>query len=231
MRKYFLLLAVAAVAILMVAGCINYNQEMTLEADNSGSVKINYSNAGQGQEGVPVLPFTEEEIVASYEGADCEIRDVEIVSGEEVTPEATYVIDFKDVEKLNGKGIFKVGDDIVQTLSVEDEGETRVFTQTCTIQMTVSEDTDLSGYSFNYTFKAPTPVIETNGNIQADGQTVTWSFALADMINKTTTMTVTYEKPKGGKGCLGGCGSALLGSAFALFGVVAIVIASRRRKR
>ena len=52
MRKIYILLSVLAVSILLVAGCINYNQEMTLEADNSGTVKINYTNAGQGQEGL-----------------------------------------------------------------------------------------------------------------------------------------------------------------------------------
>ena len=39
-------------------------------------------------------------------------------------------------------------------------------------------------------------------------------------------MTVSYEKPKGGGGCFGGCASALLGSSFALFGVIAIVLGS-----
>ncbi len=233
MRKTYLLLSVLAVSILLVAGCINYNQEMTLEADNSGTVKINYTNAGQGQEGVPDLPFTEEEILASYEGADVEVYDIEIVSGEgeeAATPEATYYIDFKDVNDLNGVGIFAVGTDIIQTITVVDEGDTRTYTQTCTLNMTVEEDTDLSAYSFNYTLTLPASVIETNGTVAADGQTVTWTFPLSDLINKTTTMTVTYEKPKGG-GCFGGCASAILGSSFALFGVVAIIISSRRRKK
>jgi hypothetical protein len=206
---------------------------MTLEGDNSGTVKINYTNAGQGQEGVPNLPFTEEEILASYEGAGVEVYDIEIVSGEgddAPTPEATYFIDFKNVEDLNGYGIFAIGNDIVQVITVTDEGDTRMFTQTCTLQMDVEEDTDLSAYSFNYTLTLPASVIETNGTVAADGQTVTWTFPLADLVNKTTTMTVTYEKPKGG-GCFGGCASALLGSSFALFGVVAIVISSRRRKK
>ncbi len=233
MRKIYLLLSVLAVSILLVAGCINYNQEMTLEGDNSGTVKINYTNAGQGQEGVPNLPFTEEEILAGYEGAGVEVYDIEIVSGEgddAPTPEATYFIDFKNVEDLNGYGIFAIGSDIVQTITVADEGDTRTFTQTCTLQMTVEEDTDLSAYSFNYTLTLPGSVIETNGTVAADGQTVTWTFPLSDLINKTTTMTVTYEKPKGG-GCFGGCASALLGSSFALFGVIAIVVSSRRRKK
>jgi len=232
-RKIYLLLSVLAVSILLVAGCINYNQEMTLEGDNSGTVKINYTNAGQGQEGVPNLPFTEEEILAGYEGAGVEVYDIEIVSGEgddAPTPEATYFIDFKNVEDLNGHGIYAIGSDIVQVITVTDEGDTRTFTQTCTLQMTVEEDTDLSAYSFNYTLTLPASVLETNGTIAADGQTVTWTFPLTDLINKTTTMTVTYEKPKGG-GCFGGCASALLGSSFALFGVVAIVISSRRRKK
>lgn len=233
MRKIYLLLSVLAVSVLLVAGCINYNQEMTLEGDNSGTVKINYTNAGQGQEGVPNLPFTEEEIIAGYEGAGVEVYDIEIVSGEgddAPTPEATYFIGFKNIEDLNGYGIFAIGSDIVQTITVTDEGDTRTFTQTCTLQMTVEEDTDLSAYSFNYTLTLPASVIETNGTLAADGQTVTWTFPLTDLINQTTTMTVTYEKPKGG-GCFGGCASALLGSSFALFGVIAIVISSRRRKK
>ncbi|MCP4231879.1 MAG: hypothetical protein GY771_17255 [bacterium] len=234
MKKTYLLLSVLAISVLIVAGCINYDQDMTLEADNSGTVKIHYTNAGQGQEGVPDLPFVEEDIVASYDGAGVEVYDIEIVTaeGEETaTPEATYYVDFKNVEDLNGYGIFAIGDDIVQTISVTDEGDTRTYVQTCTLNMTVDEETDLSAYTFNYTLTLPTPVVETNGTIQADGQTVKWTFPLGDLVNNTTTMTVTYEKPKGGGGCFGGCASALLGSSFALFGVIAIVFSSRRKKK
>jgi hypothetical protein len=207
---------------------------MTLEADNSGTVKIHYTNAGKGQEGVPDLPFVEEDIIAGYDGAGVEVYDIEIVSGEgedAPTPEATYYIDFKDAEDLNGYGIFAIGDDIVQTISITDEGDTRTYTQTCTLNMAVEEDTDLSAYTFNYVLTLPTPVIETNGTVQADGQTVKWTFPLGELVNNTTTMTVSYEKPEEKKGCFGGCASALLGSSFALFGVIAIVLGSRRKKK
>ncbi|MCP4230269.1 MAG: hypothetical protein GY771_08995 [bacterium] len=198
MKRTYILSIILAVAVLTVVGCINYDQVMALKDDGSGVVKIHYTNAGAGMEGVPDLPFAEDDIVGSYAGSGVNVYDVDIIAGiddENANPEAVYYVYFKDAEDLNGYGIFEVGDDLFQTISIEDDGDERVFSQTCIIYTVVEEDTDLSPYEFNYTLKTPTPVTSTNGTLYEDGYTVSWSYWLGYLIDNPVEMTVRYEKP------------------------------------
>jgi hypothetical protein len=226
MKLRLALVGLSVAAVLIVAGCINYDQTMTLDADGSGTIKVHYtSDDPTGAQGTPVLSFTEDEITAEYADSNVTVSDIAVVvpaEGEEGSHEATYVLAFDNVTDLNGVGVFAVGNEMTQVFALADAGDTAVFTQTCTLTMDVDDPSQLSDYKFTYSLTCPGAVIDTDadGTIGADGNTVTWEYPLPDLINNTVEMNVTYEKPAGGTGA----GGFLAGGILMILVIVVCVI-------
>ncbi len=210
-RKIIFATSLAAV-IVLAAGCINYTQKMTLNADGSGTVIVHYtSDDPEGTGGAPVLPFTENEIVAGYKGSKLVVRDVvPDAEGDEYQAGVTYQIDFDDVADLNNYGAFAFEDKLAQNFYVNDLGDTLSFMQTTSLTMDVEDTSMLDSYRFTYKLVCPGDVTETNGTLSGDGRTVAWLYTLPELINDTVEMTATYEKPAGapGGGIIGGAGFA-----------------------
>jgi len=226
--------AAFAVGVILLAGCINYDQDLALNADGSGTMTVHYSSAaqklpGKEKEGegevnlgqAPKLPFDEAEIRKGYEGAKgVVIKDVKVEEKENV-PHATYVIAFKDINELNGKGIFALeGDKLRQTFSLTDDAGAKLFKQLVQLKMDVQDPSTLSTYKFTYKFKAPGEVFETNGT-KGEGNTVSWEYSLDKLINKDTEMTVKF---KAKKAVFGGKAATIIGVIICLAVVVVVVI-------
>lgn len=200
-RKLIFATSLAAV-IVLAAGCINYDQKMTLNDDGSGTVIVRYaSDDPEGTGGAPVLPFTEGEIVAGYKGSNLVVRDVvPDAEGDEYQAGVTYQIDFDDVADLNNYGAFAFEDKLTQTFYLNDLGDTLSFMQTTSLTMDVEDTSMLDSYKFTYKLVCPADVTETNGTLSGDGRTVAWLYTLPELINDTVEMTATYEKPAGAPG-------------------------------
>jgi hypothetical protein len=181
------------------AACMHYDQWMYLYYDGSGTVRVYYTGGGfEGTDGTPVLPFTEAEIVASYGGPNLAVRDVVVEpETEEYYPSVTYAIDFDDVADLNGRGVFAVRDKFYQTFYLNDLGDKVSFMQTISFTMDVGDTTDLEDYEFEYELVCPFDVTDTNGALSGDGEAVTWSYTLSDLINNDVDMTATFKKHGG----------------------------------
>jgi hypothetical protein len=221
MRLKMLGLAALAVALVALAGCINYDQELTLNGDGSGTIKVRYDRTGgstgeDAEEGsldmsaAPKLSFTEEEIMAEYEGAPVTVRDIEIGETEGGVPEATYYIDFKSVTDLNGYGVFALeGDKLKQTFSLDASDGTQVFKQLVQLKMDVEDTSSLTEYKFTYILNAPA------------GNTVSWEYTLDKLINTDTEMTATYKAAGAGGG---GNVAVIIGIILCVIIVIVIII-------
>jgi hypothetical protein len=212
-RKLIIATAITA-AVILAAGCVNYNQVLVLNDDGSGTVTVRYtSDDPKGVSGAPVLPFTEEEIVAVYKGSNLVVHDIVPDRESENYAGVTYQIDFDNVTDLNGYGIFAVGDKLTQTFYLSDLGDTMSFTQTTILTVDVEDDFLLEAYEFNYKLVCPGDVIENNGDfsygdfiINEDGvsngySTVGWSYTLPELINNPVKMYAVYsESGKTGNG-------------------------------
>ncbi|HUV85484.1 MAG TPA: hypothetical protein VMX79_00045 [bacterium] len=225
-------LAALAVALVIVAGCINYDQELTLNTDGSGTIKIRYDrtggSTGEEKEGegsldlsaAPKLSFTEKEIMAEYEGAPVTVRDIEIGETDAGVPEATYYIDFNNITDLNGRGVFALeGEKLKQTFSLDTAGDTQVFKQLVQLKMDIEDPSQLSDYKFNYILNAPAEVVENNGT--ATGNTVKWEYSLDKLINTDTEMTATYKAAAPGAG---GKIAVIIGIILCVIIVIVIII-------
>ena len=201
---YLIVLAIP----LALAGCIEYDQEMTINEDGSGTVKIHYNSAAQepvkgggwlrsGAENVPALPFSEEGIIDSYGEAPLVVEDVNIATIEG-NPDASYRVSFDDIEDLNGRGIFYLEEGkLAQTFSLEEEEETCTYEQNIDFDWPLKEEdkSDLAEYVFTYNVKVPGEILETNGT-PVSGDKVKWEYNLAELLNAETTLWVTYNAPK-----------------------------------
>jgi hypothetical protein len=230
MRLKMLGLAALAVALVALAGCINYDQELTLNPDGSGTVKIRYDRTGGSTGGeeegsvdmsaAPKLSFTEEEIMAEYEGAPVTVRDIEIGETDEGVPEATYYIDFKNITDLNGRGVFALeGDKLKQTFSIDSDGDNQIFKQLVQLKMDVDDPSQLSEYKFTYILNAPGEIVDSNGTVA--GNTVSWEYSLDKLINTDTEMTATY---KGAAPGAGGKIAVIIGIILCVIIVIVIII-------
>jgi len=240
MRSKILGLATLAVALVVVAGCINYDQELTLKPDGSGTVKIRYDRTGgaTGEEGeasldlsaAPKLSFTEAEIKAEYESVPVTVRDIVIGKTESDAPEATYFVDFKKITDLNGVGIFALeGEKLKQTFSLERSGSNDVFKQLVQLKMDVEDPSQLSGFKFTYTLNAPNAITETNG--KASGNTVKWEYTLDKLINTDTEMTATYKAAGGGGGKVAVIIGVILCVIIVIVIIIVIIVLLTRKKK
>jgi hypothetical protein len=229
MRSKLVGLAALAIGLIIVAGCINYDQDLTLNPDGSGTIMVRYDSAAQSGEkteegsismgGAPELSFTENEIVAEYEGAPFAVRDIVIGKTDSDAPEATYYIDFDNVADLNGRGIFALeGDKLKQTFSLDTSGDLTVFKQLVQLKMEVEDPSSLSEYKFTYKLTAPGEVKETNGT--AEGNVVTWEYSLDKLINEDVEMTASYQPAAGG----GGKVALIIGIILCVIIVIVIII-------
>jgi hypothetical protein len=207
-------LTVVSVTAILVAGCISYDQELVLNDDGSGTVKIHYtSDDPHGAEGAPVLPFTEKKIEADFAGSGAVVRDVYVFAPNEPAEgshEAVYYLDFTDITDLNGRGIFAVKDPtgtrdaMTQIFTLEEAGGTTTFTQTCTLNIEVEDTTGLEDYRFTYSLTCPEAVTMANGTVESGGYTVNWSYTLPELINNPVKMYAVYRESGGtGQGCIG----------------------------
>jgi len=229
MRYKLLGLAALAIGLIVVAGCINYDQEITLNPDGSGTIMVRYDSAAQstGEEaegslsmgGAPKLAFTEEEIKAEYKDAALTVRDVVIGKTDKDAPEATYYIDFKNMSDLNGRGIFALeGDKLKQTFALDTSGDLYKFKQLVQLKMEVEDPSSLADYKFAYKLTAPREIKETNGT--AEGNTVTWEYTLDKLINKDIEMTASYQPG----GAAGGKVAVIIGIIICVIIIIVIII-------
>jgi hypothetical protein len=200
-RKLIIGLTLAA-AVILAAGCISYDQELVLNEDGSGTVLVRYaSDDPDGTAGAPVLSFTEEDIETEYAGSEVRVRDIQVYLAperKEGPSEAKYYLDFEDIEDLNARGVFAAKDfkttkDVMtQIFTLDEAGGTTTFTQTCVLDMDVEDPSALEVYTFTYALTCPDAVTTTNGTIGPDGLTVTWSYALTELIESPVKMYAVY---------------------------------------
>jgi hypothetical protein len=212
MKRKLVFVTSLVAAVVLAAGCVNYDQTMTLNANGSGTVIVHYiSDDPEGTYGGPVLPFTEDEIKAAYEGSNLNVSHImPDEDADEFCPRVKYRIDFDNVADLNGRGVFAAKDSeaakdvMTQVFTLDEAGGTTTFTQTCALNVDVEDESELEYYKFTYVVTFPEAVTMTNGTVESNGYTVTWSYTLLEIIKNPVKMYAVYGELEGtGQGCVG----------------------------
>lgn len=196
----------------IVAGCISYEQHITFESDGSGRIIldtwVDYFGADEGGDqavGEKAPSEIGEELgpaFAGIKGVTIEENWTKIEGeGDNRREHTRLVLNFDEVERLNGHGVFKN-----QQLSLKKKSKEFVFTQVIhNVQKERSEEyseeseklarTLFEGYTITYTVVMPGRVVDADGTVNDDGRSVTWEWPLYDFSNEEEIiMTATSRK-------------------------------------
>ncbi|MCP4228999.1 MAG: hypothetical protein GY771_02480 [bacterium] len=252
MRRILGTTIVISLALLTLAGCITYDQELYIAENGSGGAKVHYSvmtmDTGVGTETdtgvVPESFVTDEvEIREMYEGKGVDLKGVKVKTSEAVT-DVYLVIEFKNVLDLNGHGVW----DENQVIGTRIEDGKLVFIQDISNPdartLTSDEKRLYDEYRFTYALTMPNEIIKTNGVVGKDGRTVYWAYPLSIVeSNPHLQMHASCEAPAGYKSNRSGGSPGIFGgvSAFFVMGccailfiiivIITIVIIVKKKKR
>jgi hypothetical protein len=205
----------------LFSGCVNYDQNTTLNADGSGSMKIHYwskmSNFSMGTS-LGKFDFDEKKAKENYSSGNSEVKSIKMEDQLDDSTKHVFVeLSFKDINKLpDAKGFKSV------------ETSWKEGTDGMELKYTLLKDTSAaknmgaSEYTVTYTFEMPSEIVSTNAT-KKDGKTLTWEYSVADL-GKDIEMTANVKK-EGGKTC--GIFGAVIG--FGLIGMA--YFTGRNRKK
>ncbi len=238
-------------SLLFLAGCINYEETLTLKSDGSGEMLMHYSiseqlssmmalGGGQQEEGKNEMPFKfkENEIRAGLQAEGVQVKKIEMKA--EGGQQHVYVtVDFKKVTDLNNTTTFKE-----MPFVWEEEEKAIVYSHTLKNKNPQGQQDDgsqaggqmgdqmakamLGNAAFSFKVKLPDkalPAPNTNGTILEDGKTVTWTFPLAEMGSGDKLMTAKFKKGGLPLGLIG-----LAAGAFLISIIAAVVVILFARK-
>ena len=180
-------------ALVFVAGCVNYDQKTIIKEDGSGSMKIHYwSNMKNFSMGTTLEDFEFEEAKAKekYKSSNSEVTSIKVEDKLDDSTKHVFIeLTFKDLNKLkDAKGFAGVNS------SWKEVADGMEMKYTLLKDTTAANLFNSSDYKVTYEFTMPSDIVSTNGT--KDGQTVKYSYSLADF-GKDIEMTTVVKKPKG----------------------------------
>jgi len=178
--------------LLLVAGCLNYEQQTVLEEDGSGSMSIHYWISEQMfmwmKDGT--LSFNEDSVRQQYSADGITIHKAHTESIAADSSRHVWVkLDFDDITRLTEcRGFEKLN------FTWQREGDVFRFEQGIP-QASESDEAFLDDYSFTYVYEFPGPLRESNAD-SVYGNTAVWVFPLSQL-NKDVQMTALVEASSG----------------------------------
>jgi len=252
MKRFYITVLAIIFAALLISGCVTYDQELYIDQNGSGIVKVHYSliNVDAGSEmgsEVDVIPASfstnEAEIREMYEGDGIELRDIKIDTDETFT-DVYLVIEFDNVLDLNGHGVW----DENQVIGARIEDGKLVYIQDISnpdARTLSSEEKSLyDEYVFSYSLQLPNEIIETNGLRSKDGRAVYWEYPLSIVeSNSHLQMHASCEAPPGYKSSRSGRTGGFLGGisfvlalvccavVFVILIIILLIVLLKRKKK
>jgi hypothetical protein len=190
----------AIVTVLLVAGCIDYEQTITINEDLSGYAEFNiakspYLGDNMNEDGSMMdnpVNFLAEDF-SKVPGCKVE-EDSYSYSAETEMEYFSAKLKLDDINAINGYGMFEND----RMLSITKENGVITYREEImttgehappetSAEGEISEDEKMmremmEGYSFTYRVIMPSVVTETNGEIGEDGRTVTWTWPTSEFI-------------------------------------------------
>lgn len=198
-KKFKLMFALSAfifaVSVYLV-GCVNYDQKTTLKEDGSGSMKIHYwssmKNFSMGTT-LGKFEFDESKAKDKYKSSNSEVSSINIEDKlDDSTKHVKIELTFKDINKLSDAKGFESA-----KVTWKEHADGMELKYTLLQDTSAASTMSASDYKVTYEFTMPSEIVSTNGS--KDGQTVKYSYTLADL-GKDIEMT-TVVKKTGGKLC------------------------------
>ncbi|MCP4228997.1 MAG: hypothetical protein GY771_02470 [bacterium] len=188
----------AVLSVMLVAGCIDYEQTITINDDLSGTAEFNIGmnpNLGDNMNEDGSMSDTPRNFLVEdfSEVPGCKIEDDSYSYDAETEMEHfSAKLKLDDLNGINGYGLYEEN----KTLSVTEENGVITYREVLMVSRgetppdtipddEMSEDEKMmremmEGYSFTYRVVMPSNITETNGEIGEDGRTVTWTWPTSE---------------------------------------------------
>jgi hypothetical protein len=169
------LLSIAAAAVLL-AGCIDYEQNIKLKDDGSGSFSLHYwvkdNMLTQWTDGAAL--FREDSVRTRFSAPGAKLESVAFSERkEDSTKHANLVVQFDSLpalERMHGLD--------EATFRLERRGDTMVFIHTVR-QKSTSDGMGMESYTASYAVELPAAPVASNGH-RVEGRRVSWKYTLWD---------------------------------------------------
>lgn len=175
--RFLRTIAFPALLLVLIAGCISYEQDTQLDEDGSGSMQIHYwisedmltwFKGGN-------LSFNEDSVRAQYRAEHITVESLRSETRESDSTRHVFVtLSFDDIRRLPECPGFKDLD-----IKWMREGDVYRFVQTLPAASS-SGDGMLEHFTFTYRFEFPGEVRESNAD-SLDGSLAVWSYKLSDL--------------------------------------------------
>ncbi|MDD4351441.1 MAG: LPXTG cell wall anchor domain-containing protein [Candidatus Gracilibacteria bacterium] len=183
MKKVLSFCFVSALA-LMLTGCINYAEEISLNPDGSGTWVIDYSISEEmmdATEGMAEDNFDTAEIEKSFEGKELKLNKVDTFSKDgfrHVVMETSFTDISQLVEMMEGRELkFTANEDGTYTFYAMMPGGGGMM-----------EDDSMKEFTWTTVVNLPGEVAESTGTVK--GRTVTWEIPLTEVSGTEMSATV-----------------------------------------
>jgi hypothetical protein len=219
--KFFSILSVFLFfTMVYLAGCVNYDQHTTLNADGSGSMKIHYwtkmSNFSMGTT-LGKFDFEEGKAKENFTSPNTDVKSVKVEDKlDDSTKHVNVELSFKDVNKLSEtKGFSEVRP------SWKEGKDGMELKYTLLKDSSAANNMGASDYKVTYTFDLPDEIVSTNAT-KKEGKSCTWEYKVSDL-GKDIEMTAVVKKAKGKT-----CG---IFGIFLAFGIIGIAYYKQKNKK
>lgn len=193
-RLFSIIASFVIFTMLLLSGCVNYDQQTTLNYDGSGTMKIHYwskmSNFSMGTS-LGKFDFDEQKAKENFTSANTEVKSVKMEDKlDDSTKHVNLELTFKDLNKLpDAKGF-------VEVKPSWKEGKDGMELKYVLLKDTsAASNMGASDYTVTYTFNMPGEIISTNAP-KKEGNTLTWVYKVSDL-GKDIEMTANVKKAKG----------------------------------
>jgi hypothetical protein len=196
----YLIAIAAALTVILTAGCIDYEQTITINEDLSGDAEFNigmnpYMGENMNEDG-SMSETPSNFLVKDYSNvAGCKIVSDSYSYDPDIELEHYSIgLKFDNLNDINGYGLYEQD----KTLSVTEEDGVITYREEVVFHneepppnpIDESEMSDdermiremMEGFTFTYRVVMPGAVTETNGEIDEDGRTVTWIWPASEFI-------------------------------------------------
>ncbi len=185
--SYFLLLVI----LFTINGCINYEQEVSLYPDGSGTIDIHYwmkiPNYEKNQMINDIGIFVQDSIKNEFTSLYAEIKNIKVYSDTtDSTIHSVIRLWFKHIDSLNNMKQFKGFN-----FSLKDGAEKQKIFSQFILPIAIGFGFDVSDYYVTYIYDFPGEIITHNATDVANKKLI-WKYHL-DEIGKGKTISVTYR--------------------------------------
>lgn len=180
--------------LIMLNGCLNYNQEVVLYPDGSGKMKIDYWMKFVNEESEKVVEnlgiFNPDSIKSGFQSRHSQVENVTVFRDTtDSTTHAIIELTFNHIDSLNQTKVFSEYNFSFQ----EKTGGQIIFNQFIP-PIATGFGIDASNYRVTYKYSIPGEIISHNANL-VSGKTLTWQYSLSE-IGGGKIISVTFQPYK-----------------------------------